>query len=114
MPACSQYLLRELACLWFLCPFFTLHQFPAHFSQIQVSDPDEDKNGQVTMALQMGMPRLDFVLNTTTGVLVSTATLDREQIGQYLLRVVAYDAGQFPRTSTSTLTITGTEERDTV
>ncbi|XP_048863831.1 cadherin-23 isoform X2 [Brienomyrus brachyistius] len=80
--------------------------------RIQVSDPDEDKNGQVTMALQMGMPRLDFVLNTTTGGLVSIAKLDREQIGQYLLRVVAYDAGQFPRSSTSTLTITVLDVND--
>lgn len=71
-----------------------------------MEDPDEDKNGLITMALQMGMPRLDFYLNTT-GVLTSTSVLDREQIGQYHLRIIAYDSGKFPRTSTSTLTITG-------
>lgn len=59
------------------------------------------------MALQMGMPRLDFYLNTSTGVLISTGVLDREQIGQYHLRIIAYDAGKFPRTSTSTLTVKG-------
>ncbi|XP_031734618.1 cadherin-23 isoform X3 [Anarrhichthys ocellatus] len=75
--------------------------------RIQVEDPDEDKNGLITMALQMGMPRLDFYLNTSTGVLTSMAVLDREQIGQYHLRIIAYDAGKFPRTSTSTLTVTG-------
>ncbi|KAJ8418083.1 hypothetical protein AAFF_G00137920 [Aldrovandia affinis] len=80
--------------------------------QVQVLDPDEDTNGEVTMALQMGMPRLDFALNTTTGILVSKARLDREEIGQYLLRVVAYDAGQFPRTSTSTLTVTVLDVND--
>uniref|UniRef100_A0A8C5NBA4 Cadherin-23 n=1 Tax=Gouania willdenowi TaxID=441366 RepID=A0A8C5NBA4_GOUWI len=69
-------------------------------------DPDEDKNGLITLALQMGMPRLDFYLNTTTGVLSSTAVLDREQIAQYHLRIIAFDAGKFPRTSTSTLTVT--------
>lgn len=84
---------------------------PAAFLlQVQIQDPDEGDNGAITMALQMGMPRLDFRLNTTTGVLVSTAVLDREQIGHYYLRIIAYDAGQFPRTSTSTLTITGTEQ----
>lgn len=72
-----------------------------------MEDPDEDKNGLVTMALQVGMPRLDFSLNTTTGVLTSTAILDHEQIRQYHLRIIAYDAGKYPRTSTSTLTITG-------
>uniref|UniRef100_A0A8D3CSG3 Cadherin-23 n=1 Tax=Scophthalmus maximus TaxID=52904 RepID=A0A8D3CSG3_SCOMX len=75
-------------------------------------DPDEDKNGLITMALQMGMPRLDFYLNTTTGILTSTAVLDREQIGQYHLRIIAYDAGKFPRTSTSTLTITVLDVND--
>lgn len=59
------------------------------------------------MALQMGMPRLDFHLNTSTGVLASTSVLDREQIGQYHLRIIAFDAGKFPRTSTSTLTVKG-------
>lgn len=75
--------------------------------QVQVEDPDEDKNGLITMSLQMGMPRLDFYLNTSTGVLSSTLALDREQIGQYHLRIIAYDAGKFPRTSTSTLTVKG-------
>ncbi|CAB1425059.1 unnamed protein product [Pleuronectes platessa] len=80
--------------------------------RVQVEDPDEDKNGLITMALQMGMPRLDFYLNTTTGILTSTAVLDREQIGLYHLRIVAYDAGKFPRTSTSTLTITVLDVND--
>ncbi|KAF7666879.1 hypothetical protein LDENG_00090080 [Lucifuga dentata] len=80
--------------------------------KVQVEDPDEEKNGLITMALQMGMPRLDFSLNTTTGVLTSTATLDREQIGMYHLRIIAYDAGKFPRTSTSTLTITVLDVND--
>lgn len=75
--------------------------------QVQVEDPDHDKNGLITMALQMGMPRLDFYLNTSTGVLTSTSVLDREQIGLYHLRIIAYDAGKFPRTSTSTLTVKG-------
>ncbi|XP_039477829.1 cadherin-23 [Oreochromis aureus] len=75
------------------------------FFRIQVEDPDEDKNGLITLALQMGMPRLDFYLNISTGVLTSSAVLDREQIGQYQLRIIAYDAGRFPRTSTSTLTV---------
>uniref|UniRef100_A0A7N6BHQ7 Cadherin-23 n=1 Tax=Anabas testudineus TaxID=64144 RepID=A0A7N6BHQ7_ANATE len=80
--------------------------------RVQVEDPDEDKNGLITMALQMGMPRLDFFLNTSTGVLTSTAVLDREQIGQYYLRIIAYDAGRFPRTSTSTLTVSVLDVND--
>ncbi|XP_055018856.1 cadherin-23 [Boleophthalmus pectinirostris] len=80
--------------------------------KVQVEDPDEDRNGLITMALQVGMPRLDFFLNTSTGVLSSTAVLDREQIGQYQLRIIAYDAGKFPRTSTSTLTVSVLDVND--
>ncbi|XP_037533900.1 cadherin-23 [Nematolebias whitei] len=80
--------------------------------KVQVEDPDEGKNGLITMALRMGMPRLDFFLNSTSGVLTSTAVLDREQIGQYFLRIVAYDAGDFPRTSTSTLTVSVLDVND--
>ncbi|MCI4376817.1 hypothetical protein PGIGA_G00192640, partial [Pangasianodon gigas] len=80
--------------------------------RVQVQDPDEAENGAVTLALQMGMPRLDFRLNSSTGVLFSTAALDREQIAQYQLRLVAFDAGQYPRTSTSTLTITVLDMND--
>ncbi|KAA0718277.1 Cadherin-23 Otocadherin [Triplophysa tibetana] len=80
--------------------------------RVQAQDPDEGDNGAVTMALQMGMPRLDFRLNITTGILYSVAVLDREQIGHYYLRIIAYDAGQFPRTSTSTLTITVLDVND--
>lgn len=81
-------------------------------AQVQVQDPDEAENGAVTLAVQMGIPRLDFRLNSSTGVLFSTAVLDRELIAQYQLRLVAFDAGQFPRTSTSTLTITGTDQNE--
>uniref|UniRef100_A0AAV2JSS2 Cadherin domain-containing protein n=1 Tax=Knipowitschia caucasica TaxID=637954 RepID=A0AAV2JSS2_KNICA len=80
--------------------------------KVQVEDPDEDRNGLITMALQVGMPQLDFFLNTSTGVLSSTAILDREQIGQYQLRIIAYDAGKFPRTSTSTLTVSVLDVND--
>uniref|UniRef100_A0A3Q2DLG3 Cadherin-23 n=1 Tax=Cyprinodon variegatus TaxID=28743 RepID=A0A3Q2DLG3_CYPVA len=85
---------------------------PIGTSFFRVVDPDKDENGRITMALQMGMPRLDFHLNTSTGVLTSTAVLDREQIGQYHLRIVAHDAGEFPRTSTSTLTVSVLDVND--
>ncbi|TST98564.1 Cadherin-23 [Bagarius yarrelli] len=81
-------------------------------SSVQIQDPDEAENGAVTLTLQTGIPRLDFRLNSSTGVLFSTAVLDRERITQYLLRLVAFDAGQYPRTSTSTLTITVLDVND--
>ncbi|XP_062375049.1 cadherin-23 [Sardina pilchardus] len=80
--------------------------------RVQVEDPDEKDNGAVTLVLEMGMPRLDFALNTSSGVLTSMVALDRERIGQYHLRILAYDAGKYPRTSTSTLTITVMDVND--
>uniref|UniRef100_H3AGF7 Cadherin domain-containing protein n=1 Tax=Latimeria chalumnae TaxID=7897 RepID=H3AGF7_LATCH len=73
--------------------------------QVLVVDPDESNNGLVTYSMQVGMPRMDFVINATTGLIRSTAVLDRESISEYYLRVVARDAGVPPRSSTSTLTV---------
>ncbi|XP_078387064.1 cadherin-23 [Cetorhinus maximus] len=73
--------------------------------QVSVLDPDESSNGMVTYSMQVGMPRLVFVLNSSTGLITSTAALDRERISEYYLRLIASDAGMVPRSSTSTLTV---------
>ncbi|XP_041116855.1 cadherin-23-like isoform X4 [Polyodon spathula] len=73
--------------------------------QVSVLDPDEADNGLVSFLMQVGMPRMDFVINGSTGLVTSTVVLDRERTAEYYLRVVSRDAGQFPRSSTSTLTI---------
>ncbi|XP_072347528.1 cadherin-23 isoform X2 [Scyliorhinus torazame] len=73
--------------------------------QVVVLDPDESSNGMVTYSMEVGMPRLDFVLNSSTGLITSTAVLDRERISEYYLRLIASDGGMVPRISTSTLTV---------
>ncbi|XP_051779861.1 cadherin-23 isoform X1 [Erpetoichthys calabaricus] len=73
--------------------------------QVSVMDPDEADNGLIKLQMQVGMPRMDFIINGSTGLVTSTVTLDREKTQEYYLRVVAMDSGQFPRISTSTLTI---------
>ncbi|XP_075073149.1 cadherin-23 [Mixophyes fleayi] len=73
--------------------------------QVVAIDLDEGLNGQVTYRMQVGMPRMDFVINGTSGLVTSTAVLDRERIGEYYLRVVASDAGSPSKSSTSTLTV---------
>ncbi|XP_067828518.1 cadherin-23-like isoform X2 [Heptranchias perlo] len=55
--------------------------------------------------MQVGMPRLDFVLNSSSGLITSTSVLDRERISEYHLRLIASDSGMVPRSSTSTLTV---------
>ncbi|XP_031203852.1 cadherin-23 isoform X3 [Mastomys coucha] len=73
--------------------------------QVVAIDLDEGLNGLVSYRMQVGMPRMDFVINSTSGVVMTTAELDRERIAEYQLRVVASDAGTPTKSSTSTLTI---------
>ncbi|KAM6444065.1 cadherin-23 [Liasis olivaceus] len=73
--------------------------------QVVAIDLDKDLNGQVTYRMQVGMPRMDFVINSKSGLINSTTILDRERIAEYYLRVVASDAGEPSKSSTSTLTV---------
>nr|XP_030131496.3 cadherin-23 isoform X1 [Taeniopygia guttata] len=73
--------------------------------QVVAIDLDEGPNGQVSYRMQVGMPRMDFLINSTGGLVTSTAVLDRERIPEYFLRVVASDAGTPAKSSTSTLTV---------
>ncbi|XP_019363367.1 PREDICTED: cadherin-23 isoform X2 [Gavialis gangeticus] len=84
-----------------------LEGLPAGSSVFQVVaiDLDEGLNGQVTYRMQVGMPRMDFVINSTNGLITSAVELDRERISEYYLRVVASDAGVPSKSSTSTLTV---------
>ncbi|KAH0623539.1 hypothetical protein JD844_006393 [Phrynosoma platyrhinos] len=82
---------------------------PAGSSVFQVNvvaiDLDEGLNGQVSYRMQVGMPRMDFIINSSSGLINSTAVLDRERIAEYYLRVIASDAGVPSKSSTSTLTV---------
>lgn len=90
--------------LQYRCPHLT----PAPpLPQVAAIDLDEGLNGLVSYRMQVGMPRMDFVINSSSGVVVTTAELDRERIAEYQLRVVASDAGTPTKSSTSTLTIRG-------
>lgn len=75
--------------------------------QVVAIDLDEGLNGLVSYRMQVGMPRMDFLINSSSGVVVTTTELDRERIAQYQLQVVATDAGTPTKSSTSTLTIRG-------
>nr|XP_024643762.1 cadherin-23 isoform X4 [Macaca nemestrina] len=73
--------------------------------QVVAIDLDEGLNGLVSYRMPVGMPRMDFLINSSSGVVVTTTELDRERIAEYQLRVVASDAGTPIKSSTSTLTI---------
>uniref|UniRef100_A0A672UID6 Cadherin-23 n=1 Tax=Strigops habroptila TaxID=2489341 RepID=A0A672UID6_STRHB len=80
-------------------------QGPFDLCTVAAIDLDEGPNGQVTYRMQVGMPRMDFLINSTSGLVTSTTVLDRERIAEYYLRVVASDAGVPSKSSTSTLTV---------
>lgn len=80
---------------------------PSYPHQVLAIDLDEGPNGWVTYRMQVGMPRMDFLINSTSGLIISTTVLDRERIAEYYLRVVASDAGTPSKSSTSTLTVKG-------
>nr|XP_045378698.1 cadherin-23 isoform X1 [Camelus bactrianus] len=73
--------------------------------QVVAIDLDEGLNGLVSYRMQVGMPRMDFLINSSSGVVVTATELDRERIAEYQLRVVASDAGPPTKSSTGTLTI---------
>ncbi|XP_005390085.1 PREDICTED: cadherin-23 isoform X3 [Chinchilla lanigera] len=73
--------------------------------QVVAIDLDEGLNGLVTYRMQVGRPRMDFLISSSSGVVLTTTELDRERISEYQLRVVASDAGTPTKSSTSTLTI---------
>uniref|UniRef100_A0A8C7AU01 Cadherin-23 n=1 Tax=Neovison vison TaxID=452646 RepID=A0A8C7AU01_NEOVI len=73
--------------------------------QVVAVDLDEGPNGLVSYRMQVAMPRMDFLINSSSGVVVTAAELDRERVAEYQLRVVASDAGTPTKSSTSTLTI---------
>lgn len=79
--------------------------------QVVAIDLDEGLNGLMAYRMQVGMPRVDFLINSSSGVVITTAELDRERIAEYQLRVVANDAGTPTKSSTSTLTIRGERGR---
>ncbi|XP_017710006.1 PREDICTED: cadherin-23 [Rhinopithecus bieti] len=73
--------------------------------QVVAVDLDEGLNGLVSYRMPVGLPRMDFLINSSSGEVVTTTQLDRERIAEYQLRVVASDAGTPTKSSTSTLTI---------
>lgn len=93
-------------------PGVATHTAPS-LTQVVAVDLDEGLNGLVSYRMQVGMPRMDFLINSSSGVVVTTTELDRERIAEYQLRVVASDAGTPTKSSTSTLTIRGESDGGT-
>ena len=79
---------KTLDLISFLAPFSYL--FGSLFiAQLVVEDADHGSNGRVTFTVNSNK----FAVNSSTGILYTTQTLDREQQAQYQLTVQATDGG---------------------
>ena len=83
---------------------------PQTLVPVQAMDNDIGSNAQITYSL-VGGEGLFFV-NPTSGVVVSTVSLDRELQSVYELEVVATDNGSPSRSSTVSLTVRVLDEND--
>ncbi|XP_064636324.1 cadherin-related tumor suppressor-like [Lineus longissimus] len=71
---------------------------------VQASDKDEGLNAQIRYHLLDSMGDR-FTVNPASGLILTTASLDREHQDHYKLIVVASDSGSTPRSSTASVTI---------
>jgi len=78
---------------------------------VAATDYDSSINGQVTYRI-FGLGTYPFSIDAWTGALTTTHPLDREEMAQYELTVLARDAGQPQRTATAAITITIVDVND--
>ncbi len=80
--------------------------------QLIASDRDSGENGRLGFTIVDGNELGTFGLNSSTGVLSLTETLDYEAVTLYTLQVAASDFGTFPMISLVTVLVTVVDEND--
>ena len=73
------------------------------------ADRDIDQNGYITYSI---VPDTVFSINSTTGVISTSISFDRETIDHYTATIVAHDGGVPTRSSNATLEVTITDVND--
>ncbi|XP_013390955.1 cadherin-related tumor suppressor-like [Lingula anatina] len=77
---------------------------PVFVCKVEAYDADSPPNNQVTYRLLQGVGDI-FRLDTQTGLVTATRTLDRETRDQYELVITAYDSGSPQLTGTGKITV---------
>ncbi|KAE8300372.1 Protocadherin-23 Cadherin-27 Cadherin-like protein CDHJ [Larimichthys crocea] len=106
-------------------PSFTRKSYHASISEglpagtevlhVSAFDPDEGSNGDVTYSLTEDSSQGAFSVDSLTGVIRTTRSLDRESRAQYTLRAVATDGcTQGPLSSVASVTIQVEDVNDNV
>ncbi len=82
--------------------------------QVTASDPDTGDGGTVqSYSIVSGDDSMRFHLNSTTGILSTSAVFDREELSSYSLIITANDRGIDSQTGTGMILVTITDINDT-
>ena len=73
------------------------------------TDADLGVNGEVSYSLSSGVP---FSINSSTGAVTTSATLDREDIDMYVFSIIASDNGTPRRSNTTMVMVTVLDVND--
>ena len=71
-----------------------VQEVPVHVTQLVARDDDSGSYGRVSYSILEGDRSL-FKINSTTGEITALRTLDREQMPNYDLKVIAKDTGKY-------------------
>ncbi|XP_060035775.1 protocadherin gamma-B4 isoform X9 [Erinaceus europaeus] len=76
-----------------------------HIALLKVHDKDSGQNGEVVCKLEDDVPFKILASSKNTYKLVTASLLDREQIPEYNITIIATDRGQPPLSSSITITL---------
>ena len=85
---------------------------PSNILQLSASDRDQGTNAEIYYRIVSGNNDTHFSINASSGVLVLSSPLDREQVDQYALVISATDGAESPMMSRSTVLITVLDVND--
>ncbi len=86
---------------------------PRHFLlQLNGSDADEGLNSELIYSILSSSPDLNFAINSSTGALTTTESLDREAIDLYILTILAQDRGNPSLNETTQVNVVVDDEND--
>ena len=73
---------------------------------VRATDNDNERDSEISYSIDSGNDLEHFFINTSSGVIYTNVTLDRENISSYEPLVVATDNGDQPRNGTAVVQIT--------
>ena len=82
--------------------------------EVAATDPDQDDNGVVMYSIATGDPNtsLPFAIDSSTGVVTTIDTLDRETVDYYIFEIVASDNGTVVQSSSIEIIVDVTDIND--